>query len=124
MYVGIPFKEKGRDESGLDCWGLVRLWYKNELGVDLPSYLNVYSHTKEKVVAETIAAESSAHWRSVDTPERGDVVLLRVMGLPWHVGVYLGGNKFLHVQQGCDSIIENLDSTRWRNRILGYVRMK
>lgn len=124
MYVGIPFKEKGRDESGLDCWGLVRLWYDKELGIELPSYIDVYQTTKDIEITETIKKEQAIKWESVEKPVRGDVVLLRIKGLPWHVGIYLGDNRILHVEQGCDSVIENLGRSKWKNRILGYYRMR
>lgn len=124
MYVGIPFKEKGRDENGLDCWGLVRLWYDKELGIELPSYIDAYQTTNDIEITETIKKEQAIKWELVDTPKRGDVVLLKIKGLPWHVGIYLGDNRMLHVEQGCDSIIEKLGRSKWKNRILGYYRMK
>ena len=33
--LGIPYKHGGRDESGLDCLGLVWYFYK-QLGIDIP----------------------------------------------------------------------------------------
>lgn len=37
-YMSIPFLSGGRDERGVDCWGLIYLIYLKELGVQLPTY--------------------------------------------------------------------------------------
>lgn len=123
MWVGIPFKEHGRDFNGCDCWGLVRLWYKDKYNVHLPSYVDDYENVKDKNIAATMQTEKEK-WLCADSPEYGDVVLLRMAGLPMHCGVYLGKGKVLHVERGCDSIIEDLRRSKWKNRIMGYYRMK
>ena len=37
-YVGIPFVDLGRDRSGIDCYGLIRLLYSERLSVEMPDY--------------------------------------------------------------------------------------
>ena len=37
-YIGIPYKELGRDESGVDCYGLCVVVYNRELGLDIPGF--------------------------------------------------------------------------------------
>lgn len=37
-YIGILFVEHGRTREGCDCWGLLRLVYREEFGIELPGY--------------------------------------------------------------------------------------
>ena len=50
-YVGIPFVTSGRDMSGCDCYGLVRLILTNEYSFDLPMLLGDYTNALN--IAET-----------------------------------------------------------------------
>ena len=53
-YIGIPYKERGRDITGLDCWGLVHMYY-NDMGVTVPDYLWTYQQSGDmEKVAEAI----------------------------------------------------------------------
>lgn len=53
-YIGLPYKENGRDDSGIDCWGLARKFYKDELAIDLPSYVDLYTGSEDPVLPSTI----------------------------------------------------------------------
>jgi cell wall-associated NlpC family hydrolase len=37
QYVGLPFRDKGRARTGLDCYGLVVLVLREQFGVEVPS---------------------------------------------------------------------------------------
>lgn len=122
-YVGIPFQAGGRDRSGLDCWGLVRLVYAERMGIHLPSFDGVFSGQQDARAAGEIMQRESMRWQQVQQWEPMDVLLMRVSAsIPSHVGVYLGNCMMLHILDGIDSTIERADSLRWRNRITGAYR--
>lgn len=120
-YIGLPYKDNGRDETGLDCWGLVRLFYKNELNIDLPSYDNLYIGGSDPAIANAINTHKDG-WDEVDVGSTNDVCLFNIFGEPVHVGIYLGNNKFLHVREGKDSVVESLDNSQWSKRFIGFFK--
>lgn len=120
-YIGINYKEKGRDKDGLDCWGLVRLIYKEQYQIDLPSFTENYE-SDEKQKMEQLLAFGKEGWEKVDTPTIGDVVLLRILGLNVHVGVIVSPNQFIHVREATNTTIERFDTGIWKHRIEGFYR--
>lgn len=120
-YIGLPYRENGRDESGLDCWGLARVFYKQEMGIELPSYSELYTGSYDSKVTEAINYYKD-NWTRVESPQSGDLCLFRIMGEPSHVGIYIGSNKFLHSRDGKDSVIDSLDSSMWFKRLEGFYR--
>jgi probable lipoprotein NlpC len=122
-YIKIPFVEKGRDESGSDCWGLVRLIYKNELGIDLPSYDWTYNNTLErKNIAAQIEENKKHSWVISDNPKEFDVILLSVGGSPMHVGVITKKNHMIHCSKDINTCHVPYNNLAWRNKIKGVFR--
>ncbi len=123
-YIGLPFRDHGRDRSGLDCWGLVRLVLGEQFGIALPSLATEYEHTLALDDISGVIRRQIPMWQSVTegTERCGDVVVLRLHGLPLHVGVVLGDGYMLHVEARIDSAIEKYDQTRWKDRIYGFYR--
>lgn len=122
--IGIPYKFAGRDSDGVDCLGIVQMFYKLFMGVVLPEYL--YSHSNENECCEdTIKrGQFDGNWLPVDQPEYGDLLVFRIKSKPTHVGVYIGDGDFLHCLAGRASCIEKLNSVAWRNRLVGIHRWK
>lgn len=124
-YVGIPFVERGRDRDGVDCWGLFRLFYREQLGIDLPSYRDDYQSTGDRLAILRLVREQldTGRWESVtEEPAFGDAIVIRIHGQPWHVAVALGDGDMLHSRRGADTCIESLRSVLWRSRIEGFYR--
>lgn len=120
-YIGLPYKDNGREKDGLDCWGLARLYYKEVLNIDLPSYSTEYSGQTNENIKELITQHKDS-WIEIEKPVPGDLALFNILGEPTHVGVYIGENKFLHVREGKDSVIESLLSQQWNKRFVGFYR--
>lgn len=115
---------KGRSLAGVDCWGLVRLFYQNELGIQLPSYDTDYltSAHRESVAGAIVKFLPDAGWARVEDGRQGDLVIFKIFGLPTHVGILLNKDDFLHAFAGCDSCIERLSAITWSRRIHGIFR--
>lgn len=123
-YIGLPFEAHGRSRSGLDCWGLVRLALSEQFNVALPHYSGEYKSCTDTDGISALIEREALLWAPVRPggEKTGDVIVLRLKGLPVHVGLVLGGRQMLHVEQGIDSAIESYTSPRWKDRIFGFYR--
>lgn len=120
-YIGLPFKERGRDMKGVDCYGLLKIIYERELKINLVDYLDFYQHTADKNLAEVIDHEKRK-WEEVSQPKQFDVVLIKMQGLPMHLGVMCSGNNMIHCMEGINTAYENIASMRWSTRVMGFYR--
>lgn len=124
-YIGLPYAERGRTRAGLDCWGLVRLVYLETWGTLLPVYLeDDYAVADMARTSHLIDRHRQACWSPVAAgAERvGDVILLRVMGLPCHVGLVAGSGRMLHVMGEQGVTCERYESALWAKRVMGFYR--
>ena len=117
-YLEIPFVDRGRDNNGCDCYGLISLIYKNELNIELEAFGGI-SVKDRKTIKETLEQESccSDQWIKVDDPKPGDVVVLNVKGVPTHVGLIINGKNFIHSCETIGCCVESLSSPRWEHRV-------
>ena len=125
-YIGLPFKEHGRDKGGLDCWGLVRLVLAEQFGFHVPSYSGDYSRTSDSVAISKLINRESVDWRKVDSGDEnlGDVIVMRMRGQPMHVGLVVGDGQMLHVERGINSALERYTTSRWVSRIEAVYRYR
>lgn len=123
-YLAVPYKSGGRSWDGADCWGLVCLLYANELGVALPLYDGIDALKHELVSPHIEAAQRSSEWASVPLSETApfDVVLARITGHPWHLGVLLEDRQFIHSLPSRGVTIDRITSVAWKSRLLGAYR--
>lgn len=123
-YIRIPFLDKGRTEKGADCWGLVRLIYQRQRGIELPDYSECYSNTKDvNAITPHIMDVKVKHWHDVATPQEFDLIILKYKGFPWHVGVVITPKKMIHCGYGVGTAIADFPSKTWPvNKIVGFAR--
>jgi len=117
-YVGIPFKEKTSSFEGCDCWGLVRLFYREEYGIKLTDFTDRYTDTSDLNIA-LIIREEQGNVRETENPREGDILVFKFMGEPLHVGIWLSEDKMLHVMNGINASIEKHSKRQWQQRLEG-----
>jgi len=124
-YVGIPFKDRGRDADGCDCWGLLRLIMREGKGVDLPSFSTVSATDHQAAAVEIANACMSGPWGDVPAGQARafDVVLMRGGGRsPCHVGLLVDAKRMIHVEKQGTSVVVPLTDVSVRNRIVSVWR--
>ena len=122
-YIGLPFRNHGRDRSGLDCWGLVRLVMSEQFGIALPSLSHEYRHSCDRAIGPLIEAQSLNFAPVKHGAEKlGDIIVLRMNGQPMHVGLVLGDQQMLHVEEGIETSIARYAGPHWAGRIFGFYR--
>lgn len=115
-YIGIPFRDHGRDRDGCDCWGLVRMVYADHFGLELPSYAGAYRDIADGDGLSRAVEQILPAWRSAE-PEEFAVALIRFHGGRLHVGVMADIGRMLHVERGKLACVEPLEP--YRNLLQG-----
>jgi probable lipoprotein NlpC len=103
-YENVPYRYGGTTRSGLDCSGFVYASFKDALGVSTPR-----SSTSLYTWAEIIP---------LDKAQPGDLLFFKTNGSSSisHVGIYLGGRRFIHVASAGPNtgvIYSTLDERYW-----------
>lgn len=104
-YIGIPFIDRGQSFEGADCYGLVRLIYKEELSIILPEFLSSCKDSKR--IWSDYLKQISEHWDLVKEPKLYDVIAMSYdpqhPKIVTHFGIYIGNGMMLHTLQGIGS---------------------
>lgn len=122
--IGVPFRDKGRERDGWDCWGAVRWGLREAFGIEVPSYLESYLSSQDGEAVSAIIAREAVKWPlcGLEKARPGDVLILRVKGRPWHFGLVSEPPYFIHADKSCGTIRERWDSQLWSGRIVGAHR--
>jgi cell wall-associated NlpC family hydrolase len=125
-YIGIPFADRGRDRAhGLDCYGLLRLFMREQFGICVPSYAENYvSCGEHREIARLIAGELPARWDRLERGQEatGDAVGFGIGGAMCHVGIVVAPGWFLHVKRGASSCLEEWGRPQWVKMLMGFWR--
>lgn len=128
LILKMPFKEKGRDYSGGDCGAVHYLAYRDVLGIELPSfiddYVNAGNDEASRRVIHDILLSQKQFWDKVDKPRALDVALFRLGNTETHLGLMIDKNRFVHCERKINTVIEHINSMKWKNRVEGIYRLK
>lgn len=100
-WAGTPYRYGGTTQSGVDCSSFVRQAISATDDFHLPR-----TTVKQARVGTRISRASL---------ERGDLVFFRTGRRSHHVGIYLGGGRFMHSSSSQGVTISSLDNSYWRS---------
>ena len=111
-WLGTPYVYGANSTTGTDCSGYVMQVYKGYFDISLPHNAHMmYKDERGKSV-------SRGNLREAD---------LIFFGSFWkisHVGIYLGGDRFIHASSSRGVIISNLNEKYYKNKYQGARRFK
>lgn len=108
--MGVPYRYGGSDRNGVDCSGLVLRVYQAVAGVALPHQ----------------AAQQYQYGRPIPAASirPGDLVFFRESGKGvFHVGISLGGKRFVHASTRQGVIVSSLEDPWYGERFCGAKRL-
>lgn len=96
-YIGLKHVPGGRGAEGVDCWGLVRLVYRDEFQIELPMLPGV-SQSSILSIAGAISSHVERDWEEVYRPFDGCTVAMSQHKVIHHVGLFAeaDGGKIIH----------------------------
>ena len=125
--MSVPFKEKGRDYDGVDCFGIVYLGFRDVFNIQLPKYTDDYkdagaSSETRRELSELISL-NRRKWEAVKNYHPMDVALFTLGGTPIHVGLMVDQKNFIHCEKKIGTVIESINSIMWNRRLDGVFRL-
>lgn len=123
-YLGVPFKLHGDTLAGCDCWGLVRLVYREELGIDVPAYAGPVSAQEAREIDLALGAGGDWPWQAVEPGKANefDLVTIRFAKVEAHVGLIIEPGLILHVGEGIFGRTDRIGAEHWNAALGRYLR--
>jgi len=132
-YLDIPFAFDGRDRTGCDCWGLLRLIYAEQLGIELPSFSDVPAAESHLVMQEMVRQSRTRPWLDVPLSDLREFDAVRMIGHyrdgngvmhrgPIHVACALDNSTILHIEPGRGVIAQPITEQAIARRIVAVHR--
>jgi cell wall-associated NlpC family hydrolase len=118
-FIGIPFTHRGESFKGADCWGFVRLFYKNWLSKYLPDLSDYYSNSDNYKSCGHVYPLAAGFFKEIKKDEfkKYDIALFRIAGVAVHVGIILDKQTFIHCWDKTGSIISRFDDLNFKNKL-------
>ena len=116
--IGKPFVDGGRGPDDYDCYGLAIEMFRRA-GIAIPEQ-PISCMDTPKIAAE-INNQRPA-WIHLTSPQAPCMVAIRLSpGIVNHVGVYIGGGRFIHAYRNAGGVCVNrISDPIWERRIEGF----
>jgi len=107
-FIGVPYVAGGGSPGGFDCSGFTKYVFAN-FNIDLP---------------RTAAGQFSAG-QAVPASEakRGDLVAFKTGSYISHIGIYIGGDKFISATSSKGVAVTSVYGPYWHDHFLGFSRI-
>lgn len=116
----VPYVRGGTEFCGADCWGVVVLWYKHVLEIELPNRAN----HKPGHGGLQAGFEAATNFEQIDDPTDHDLITMRAKGFDvGHIGVHYNG-MILHSDESHGCVYEPITDRFIRSKITGFLRHK
>ncbi|TLP41032.1 C40 family peptidase [Arcobacter arenosus] len=120
--LDIPFVDNGRDFNGVDCYGLLMLYYKEILGIDVPD-TKITAYQPNRTMAMYLDYVSR-NWNEIKTPKKHCGVALSLNQnhpkLVTHFAVAIDEKRAIHTVKGKNTHIIDMDSPMFKPFIKGF----
>lgn len=98
-WEGTPHKMGGNSKKGIDCSGFAHYMYEALFNIDVPRSTKLFLKAGLKINKSQL--------------KPGDLVIFEPPTYPRHVGIYVGGNKFIHASTTKGVMMSDLNNPYW-----------
>lgn len=132
-YIGIQYKERGKDFKGVDCFGVCHLMYKEERNIHLYEFTDMMEYNvktpehSHKVIISKIPKILTLFEEVPFKPLHVfDLILFYESAkkdVVNHMGIFIGNNQFIHSVENKESMSSRL-SGYYESKMYKVLRLK